>query len=152
MWFGKKKIHSIKVKRKWSRSVISDSLRPDPMDCSLPGSSVNGIFQARVLEWGATSLIANKKEKLVLQWGRSFYLKFSARANLKTNSLKVRVNWNHQHKLVTFFFFLKECLLCLFSAVNFVFSEPWRTTQHALLCPDLVSNTVLKSNDGLLGN
>ena len=27
----------------------------DPMDCSLPGSSVHGIFQARVLEWVATS-------------------------------------------------------------------------------------------------
>ena len=26
----------------------------DLMDCSLPGSSVLGIFQARVLEWGAT--------------------------------------------------------------------------------------------------
>ena len=25
----------------------------DPMDCSLPGSSVHGVFQARVLEWGA---------------------------------------------------------------------------------------------------
>jgi len=25
----------------------------DPMDCSLPGSSTHGIFQARVLEWGA---------------------------------------------------------------------------------------------------
>ena len=25
----------------------------DPMDCSLPGSTVRGIFQARVLEWGA---------------------------------------------------------------------------------------------------
>ena len=25
----------------------------DPMDCSLPGSSVHGIFQARVLEWSA---------------------------------------------------------------------------------------------------
>ena len=25
----------------------------DLMDCSLPGSSVHGIFQARVLEWGA---------------------------------------------------------------------------------------------------
>ena len=24
----------------------------DPMDCSLPGSSMHGIFQARVLEWG----------------------------------------------------------------------------------------------------
>ena len=28
----------------------------DPMDCSLPGSSVRGIFQARVLEWGAIAL------------------------------------------------------------------------------------------------
>ena len=27
----------------------------DPMDCSPPGSSVHGIFQARVLEWGAIS-------------------------------------------------------------------------------------------------
>ena len=25
----------------------------DPMDCSLPSSSIHGIFQARVLEWGA---------------------------------------------------------------------------------------------------
>ena len=28
----------------------------DPLDCSLPGSSVHGIFQARVLEWGAIAL------------------------------------------------------------------------------------------------
>ena len=27
----------------------------DPMDCSLPGSSVHGIFQARVLEWVAVA-------------------------------------------------------------------------------------------------
>ena len=25
----------------------------DPMDCSLPGSSIHEIFQARVLDWGA---------------------------------------------------------------------------------------------------
>ena len=46
-------------KWKWSLSVVSDSY--DPMDCSLPGSSVHGIFQARVLEWGAiafSSMIA----------------------------------------------------------------------------------------------
>ena len=38
-----------------SESEVAQS-RPtlsDPMDCSLPGSSVHGIFQARVLEWGA---------------------------------------------------------------------------------------------------
>ena len=31
----------------------------DPMDCSLPGSSVHGIFQARVLEWGAIAFSAH---------------------------------------------------------------------------------------------
>ena len=30
----------------------------DRMDCSLPGSSVHGIFQARVLEWGAIAFSA----------------------------------------------------------------------------------------------
>ena len=29
-----------------------------PMDCSLPGSSIYGIFQARVLEWGAIAFSA----------------------------------------------------------------------------------------------
>ena len=38
-----------------SESEVAQScLTPsDPMDCSLPGSSVHGIFQARVLEWVA---------------------------------------------------------------------------------------------------
>ena len=39
-----------------SESEVAQScptLRRDPMDCSLPGSSIHGIFQARVLEWGA---------------------------------------------------------------------------------------------------
>ena len=30
----------------------------DPMDCSPPGSSVHGSFQARVLEWGAIAFSA----------------------------------------------------------------------------------------------
>ena len=34
----------------------------DAMDCSLPGSSVHGIFQARVLEWGAIAFISPSKE------------------------------------------------------------------------------------------
>ena len=40
-----------------SESEVAQS-RPtlsDPMDCSPPGCSVHGIFQARVLEWGATA-------------------------------------------------------------------------------------------------
>ena len=37
----------------------------DPMDCSLPGSSIHGIFQARVQEWGA---IAFSVTTLLLQY------------------------------------------------------------------------------------
>ena len=41
----------------------------DPMDCSLPGSSIHGIFQARVLEWGAIafSVLQGSIAKL-LKW------------------------------------------------------------------------------------
>ena len=40
---------------KWSEVVQSCLTLCDPMDCSLPGVSGHGIFQARVLEWGAIS-------------------------------------------------------------------------------------------------
>ena len=35
----------------------------DPIDCSLPGSSIHGIFQARVLEWGAIAFSDDKPRK-----------------------------------------------------------------------------------------
>ena len=34
----------------------------DPMDCSLPGSSVHGIFQARLLEWVAIAFSIGDKD------------------------------------------------------------------------------------------
>ena len=45
-------LQCIKVKSENEVTQSCPTLR-DPMDCSLPGSSVHGIFQARVLEWGA---------------------------------------------------------------------------------------------------
>ena len=42
----------MKVKSESEVAQSCPTLR-DPMDCSLPGSSVHGIFQARVLEWVA---------------------------------------------------------------------------------------------------
>ena len=41
----------VKSEREVTQSCLTLS---DPMDCSLPGSSIHGIFQARVLE-GATA-------------------------------------------------------------------------------------------------
>ena len=43
-------MHEVKSE---SEVVQSCPTLSDPMDCSLPGSSVHGIFQARVLEWDA---------------------------------------------------------------------------------------------------
>ena len=40
----------------------------DLMDCSLPGSSVHGIFQARVLEWGAIAFSKPNTYVLLNNW------------------------------------------------------------------------------------
>ena len=42
----------MKVKRESEVTQLCLTLS-EPMDCSLPGSSIHGIFQARVLEWSA---------------------------------------------------------------------------------------------------
>ena len=43
-----------------AKSLQSCPTPSDPMDCSLPGSSVYGILQARVLEWGAIAFSVSK--------------------------------------------------------------------------------------------
>ena len=45
-------LQCMKVKRESEVAHLCLTLS-DPMDCSLPGSPAQGIFQARVLEWGA---------------------------------------------------------------------------------------------------
>ena len=45
-------LQRMKVKRENEVAQLCLTLS-DPVDCSLPGSSIHGIFQARVLEWGA---------------------------------------------------------------------------------------------------
>ena len=47
----------MKVKRE-SEVAQSCPTLSDPKNCSLPGSSVHGIFQARILEWGAIAFSA----------------------------------------------------------------------------------------------
>ena len=61
----------------WNNSVLAaaaaKSLQScltllDPMDCSLPGSSAHGIFQARVLEWGAIAFSDSVLGDLINRW------------------------------------------------------------------------------------
>ena len=46
-----------------AKSLQSCLTFSDPMDCSLPSSSIHGIFQARVLEWVAIALSGKEREK-----------------------------------------------------------------------------------------
>ena len=69
-------LQCIKVKSE-SEVALSCLTLSDPMDCSLPGSSIHGIFQARVLEWGAFSITYNYMAPIKagggwdVGWGRS---------------------------------------------------------------------------------
>ena len=63
----------------------------DPMDCSLPGSSIHGIFQARVLEWGAIAFskvkntVTEMKEKIKHPLGETIL-------KMKQHDRKERIN------------------------------------------------------------
>ena len=58
-------LQCMKVK---SQSEVTQSCPtlPDPMDCSPPGSSIHGIFQARVLEWGAIAFSEDNVYKVLI--------------------------------------------------------------------------------------
>ena len=51
---------------------MSDSW--DPVDCSLPGSSVHGILQARILEWVAISFSKSSPYKAFIYYDFSLHL------------------------------------------------------------------------------
>ena len=55
-------LQCMKVKRE-SEVAQSCPTLSDPMDYSLPGSSVHGIFQARVLEWGAIAFSVSSQSR-----------------------------------------------------------------------------------------
>ena len=63
-------LQSMKVKSESEVTPLCPTLS-DPMDCSPPGSSVHGIFQARVLEWGAIAFskqVLSQVQIFVIPW------------------------------------------------------------------------------------
>ena len=100
-------LQCIKVK---SESEVAQSCPTlsNPMDCSLPGSSVHGIFQARVLEWGAIAFsahlylfasysnVSQTPMYLLLQTDFSFFSTYHPRESLqclKLNECKEFCEW-----------------------------------------------------------
>ena len=80
-------LQCMKVK---SESEVAQSCLtlPNPMDCSLPGFSVHGIFQARVLEWVAIAFSAICQQIWKIQqwpqdWERSAFIAIPKKDNAK---------------------------------------------------------------------
>ena len=84
-------LQCMKVKSESEVAQLCPTLS-DPMDCSLPGSSVHGIFQARVLEWGA---IAFSFEGLIL-WNEISLNRIEPRDPLdsKENAINHENQWD----------------------------------------------------------
>ena len=72
-----------KKKRKESEVAQSRPTLCEPMNCSLPGSSVNGIFQARVLEWVAISYCRRSSTQLYYSCKGGGLITFKASRKVK---------------------------------------------------------------------
>ena len=76
----------VKSEREVAQSCLTLS---DPMDCSLPGSSIHGILQARVLEWGAIAFSENTNihfsKYLIASENGKIYCHKSLKANSTTH-------------------------------------------------------------------
>ena len=58
----------------------------DPMDCSLPGSSTHGVFQARILEWGAIAF--SRKLAQCIHWKTMLKLQYFGHLMRRVDSLE----------------------------------------------------------------
>ena len=108
----------VKMRMKWSEVAQLCLTLCDPVDCSLPGSSVHGVFQARVLEWVAIAFSRGSS-------GRRDWTRVSCIAG--------------RHFIVTI-----ANIKFLLSVLGQVFSKP-KSKSNGKVLPLLVIRAVLKT-------
>ena len=77
-------LQCMKVKSEREVAQLCATLR-NPMDCSQPGSSIHGIFQARVLEWGAIAFSVMHSWALGIKPSRPIFGLSEARPSLPSS-------------------------------------------------------------------
>ena len=99
-WWGKEVLFYHIPRRsevKWSEVAQSCPTLWDPMDCSLLGSSLHGILQARVLEWVAQKETWQFLMKSTYNWHTT--TKYSCENLLNANLIKISVIFQLIRKL-----------------------------------------------------
>ena len=101
------------------------------MDCSLPGSSVHGIFQARGLEWGARKALALTKLGSNTKFRSPFQLFFFLRRNCSLSTHAYTWSGKYSQVFSRFQFSLLSLLLdeTPFLLMSFIYSGRWWWTR-----------------------
>ena len=101
-------VHKVKSESEVAQSCLTPS---DPMDCSLPGSSTHGIFQARILEWGAIAFSDGMYEIYInINVNKTLYeMRFMLCCFMITSSCLFLICWSY-----TALLFFGFPILCFF--------------------------------------
>ena len=120
-------LQCMKVKREREAAQSCPTLS-DPKDCSLPGSSVHGIFQARVLEWVAIAFSNTAKGVgSILDWGTKIpEVEQCGQKKKRLPSFPWEFSWEGLCPGVR--------ALRRFHIHSFTLSVPWRRLWPHLLC------------------
>ena len=137
-----------------SESKVAHSCRTlsDPMDCSLPGSSVHGIFQARVLEWGVTAFsVACTGETQKWKWKSLSHVRLLVTpwtiAHQVPLSMKFsrQEHWNESHSLLQRIFQGSNQVSCIADRFFTIWAY-WRDS--ALRLKDVLFPVLLRPHMG----
>ena len=111
----------------------------DPMDCSPPGSSVHGIFQARVLEWVAIFFSRGSSQPRDRTWVSHIVSRcFTDWATREV----MNIYFNFNFKLITNFFFFYY---------KYVLWNVWSTLYWKIICLELKFNRRILSGNPNFG-
>ena len=128
----KRVINSNNISVTWLLFLLCSAISGDPMDCSLSGSPVHGIFQARILKWVVISYSreSSPPKRPGKMWNPHFLI--------------IRWILYHLHHLGRKVMKLAQCAACLVTQSCPALWNPWTIAPKARLLMGILQASILK--------